>query len=49
MNMSLLGDDGGSDAGRYGQFRIGEEELVVFDRENVSAWVRMSPPASLDA
>lgn len=50
MNMSLLGKDGGAEReGRYGQFRLGEDELVVFDRENQAAWVRVSPPASVDA
>lgn len=50
MNMSLLHADGESDAGgRYGEFRLGDGELVVYDRENSSAWVRVAPPASLEA
>lgn len=50
MNMSLLHADGeGAAGGRYGQFRLGEDELVVYDRENSAAWIRVAPPASLEA
>ena len=50
MNMSLLQSDGGPGGreSRYGQFRLGEDGLVVFDRENASAWVRVAPPATLE-
>ena len=49
MNMSLLHTDG-ADArdDRYGQFRLGDDGLVVYDRENASAWVRVAPPAALE-
>lgn len=49
MNMSLLHAKGeGDHEGRYGQFRLGEDEFVVYDRENAGAWARVSPPASVD-
>lgn len=45
MNMSLLhSDDGGDTGGRYGQFRLGEDGLVVYDRENSAAWVWEARP-----
>lgn len=47
MNMSLLHANDGGDEGRYGQFRLGDDGLVVYDRENASAWVRVAPPAAL--
>ena len=47
MNMSLLH---AADAdGRYGQFRLGDDELVVYDRERASARVRIAPSATLEA
>lgn len=47
MNMAPLYEEDPETGpeGRYGEFRLGEEELVVYDRENPSAWVRMSAPA----
>ena len=49
MNMSLLHTEDGASEGRYGQFRLGDDELVVYDRENSAAWVRVAPPATLEA
>lgn len=51
MNMSLLHTDGGAGGheDRYGQFRLGDDELIVYDRENSRAWVRVAPPALLEA
>lgn len=45
MNMTLLhaGDDG-----RYGEFHIDEDDLVVYDRENPGAWVRIETPAAVE-
>lgn len=45
MNMTLLhaGDDG-----RYGEFHLDGDDLVVYDRENTSAWVRIESPAAVE-
>jgi hypothetical protein len=43
MNMTLLHTDDGD---RYGQFRV-DDALVVYDRENASAWARVSPAADV--
>ena len=43
--MAPLYEEEGRMEGRYGRFRLGEDELVVFDRENPEAWVRMAAPA----
>ena len=45
MNMAPLYEEDRGPEGRYGEFRLGEEELVVYDRENPSAWIRMSASA----
>ncbi|WP_254839020.1 DUF7331 family protein [Natronomonas marina] len=44
MNTTRLhaGDDG-----RYGQFRV-DGSLVVYDRENPSAWVHVESPATVE-
>ena len=30
-----------SDDGRYSEFRLDDDDLVVYDRENPSAWIRV--------
>jgi hypothetical protein len=42
MNLAPLYDEESDPTGRYGQFWLGEDELVVYDRENPSAWIRMT-------
>lgn len=50
MNTSLLhAEQRDEPTSRYGQFRLGEGDLVVYDRENADAWVRIAPSASLEA
>lgn len=48
--MTLLNTQTTSEepGGRYGQFRLGENDVVVYDRENADAWLRTTPVA-LDA
>jgi hypothetical protein len=45
MNVTLLqaGDDG-----RYGEFHIDDGDLIVSDRENPTAWVRIEDPAAVE-
>ena len=45
MNMTLLHADYD---GRHGEFRLDEEDLVVYDRENPSAWIRVESPTSVE-
>jgi hypothetical protein len=36
------------DDGRYGEFHIDDEDLIVYDRENPAAWVRIESPAAVE-
>ncbi len=45
MNTTMLhaGDDG-----RYGEFTVSDDDLVVYDRENHSAWLRIESPTTVE-
>ena len=43
-NTTALHDDDG----RYGEFRLDEEDLVVYDRENPGTWIRVESPTSVE-
>ena len=45
MNMPLLHAD---DDDRHGEFRTDDEDLIVYDRENPSAWIRVESPTSVE-
>ena len=45
MNTTVLHAD---DDGRYGEFRLDDEDLVVYDRENPGAWIRVESPAVVE-
>ncbi len=45
MNTNRLhaGDDD-----RYGEFRLGDEGIVVYDRENSDAWLRVDRSTTVE-